>query len=94
MLVGFFVLIWVIWTVCVTVYYCFNYFWTAFRYAFGVMVVVMCGSPKMLAGLEAGANGYEMAATVIWLHLGGSILAPHIFFFTVLPVLILLAAKK
>ena len=85
---------WTMWTIGVTVYYCMTYYWTAFRYMVGAILVAHLGGPALMVGFEPGATTTELVASLIWIHLGGSILTPHIFGLTVLPVLLFLQFKK
>lgn len=94
MLVGLFAIAYVVWTIGVVVYFCSRNFWTFVRYLTGAIVVAQFGTPSMVAGFAANTTNSEMVVTLIWMHLGGSLLSPAIFGLTVLPVLIFMAVKK
>ena len=85
---------WIIWTAGVTLYCMASNGWTALRYCFGASLMASIGTPSMMAGFGADPTTYEVIATLIWLHLAGSIFSPYIFGLTVLPVLLFLQFKK
>jgi len=86
--------IWVIWTVCVTVYYCLTNFWTAIRYSAGLGLAYYISTPTIMVGFVPGATFEQIAATVIYFHFMGSIFCPYIFGLTVLPAAIMAQFRK
>lgn len=86
--------LYVLYAVCATAYFIFTNFWTAVRYGLGVGIVIYIGTPEMLPILYGDTSFVGVAASLIWMHLGGAILCPYIFFFTVLPVMLYMKLKK
>lgn len=87
-------LIWLVWTVGVTLYFCMTNFWTAVRYGAGLGLAYYLATPALLLGFSANAEFAQTAAVLLWFHFVGSIFCPVIFGLTILPLAAASALKK
>lgn len=83
-----------IWTLAVVLYYTYRNFWTFIRYSLGVSLAIIFGPESLHIGFSPDATLAQQIASIIVLHISGSILCPAIFGWTIVPVMVFLAFKR